>query len=408
MTALSSRSPSDEASLAASGPGFQELFLDLGERSYSILVGKGLVADAGERMTPLLRQKRVVIITDENVAALHLERLEISLQAAGIRYDSLVLPAGEATKSFSQFASLCDDILGLGIDRKTMLVALGGGVIGDLAGYAAASLLRGIDFIQMPTSLLAQVDSSVGGKTGINSHHGKNLVGAFHQPRLVLADGDFLDTLPPRELRAGYAEVVKYGLIDDPEFFAWLEKNGPAVLAGNPEAQRFAVATSCAAKARVVAADEREAGQRALLNLGHTFGHAFEAECAYDGSLLHGEAVSIGMAMALDYSVACGLCPAEDALRAKSHMRASGLPVHPRDMGQTLDGHSFGIGPLPDRCLDPDLLLSHMAKDKKVLDSRLVFILLRGIGQSFVSRDVEAAALKTFLQGWLSAGSAAV
>jgi len=306
------------------------LRLDLGARSYDILVGPALIQKAAEALLPLLPQKRVIIISDETVAALHLPSLEASLQAADIAYHSMTVPAGEATKDFKYFQSLCEDILALGIDRKTMLIALGGGVIGDLVGFVASSLLRGLDFIQMPTTLLAQVDSSVGGKTGINSAHGKNLIGAFHQPKLVLADSASLATLPARDLRAGYAEVVKYGLIDDPDFFTWLEEHGSAVLSGEADAQRSAVTRSCANKARIVAADEKEAGQRALLNLGHTFGHAFEAECGYDGRLLHGEAVAIGMAMAMDFSVSEGLCPQDDALRAKNHMYSMVLqPIQP-------------------------------------------------------------------------------
>lgn len=350
------------------------LELDLGDRSYAIHIGEGLIARAGALMAPVLRRPRVFVVTDDNVAPLYLARLLGSLEAAGIAHDEAVLPAGEHTKSFAHLESLLDAMLDARCERGTTLVALGGGVIGDLAGFAAAILLRGVPFVQIPTTLLAQVDSSVGGKTGINTRHGKNLVGSFHQPRLVLADTGALDTLPRRQLLSGYAEVVKYGLIDDPGFFAWLEANGPAVLAGGDAARRHAVLTSCRAKARVVSADERESGLRALLNLGHTFGHALEAEAGYSGALLHGEAVAVGMVLAFDLSVRLGLCPPDDAARLRRHFAALGLPARLRD----LDGRDW----------QPRRLLDHMGGDKKVCDGRVTFVLARGIGQAFLTRDV--------------------
>jgi 3-dehydroquinate synthase len=359
--------------------------VSLAGRSYDILVGDGLIARAGALMAPLMAQKRAVIVTDRNVAALHLAALEQGLDAAGIAHHAVVLPPGEESKDFAHFASLADDILGLGIERGTMLVALGGGVVGDLAGFAAATLLRGIDFIQVPTTLLAQVDSSVGGKTGIDTRHGKNLIGAFHQPRLVLADGDALATLPARELAAGYAEIVKYGLIRDAAFFAWLEANGAALLAGDAAARRHAVVASCRAKAAIVAADERESGERALLNLGHTFGHALEAATGFGGALLHGEAVAIGMVLAFDFAALHGLCPAEDAARARRHLAASGLPTAiPRPNG---------------RPLAADRLLAAMGKDKKVKGGRIALVLPRRIGDAFVTRDMPAEAIGAFLAG---------
>ncbi|MEO0036446.1 MAG: hypothetical protein RLZZ501_2469, partial [Pseudomonadota bacterium] len=297
---------------------------------------------------------------------------ERSLFAAGIQPLHTVMPAGEPTKDFPHLEALLDAMLAARAERGTMVVALGGGVVGDLTGFAAAILLRGVDFVQIPTTLLAQVDSSVGGKTGINTRHGKNLVGAFHQPRLVLADTDLLDSLPRRQVLAGYAEVVKYGVIDDPEFFAWLEEHGPALVAGDAAARRHAVAVSCRAKARIVAADERESGQRALLNLGHTFGHALEAETGFSDALLHGEAVAIGMVLALRLSARLGLAPAADAERLARHLDAVGLPS------------ALPAG----RAWDPERLLEHMSGDKKVKDGAITFVLAPGIGHSFLSRDV--------------------
>jgi len=360
----------------------------LGRRSYQILVGGGLIARAGGLIAPLLKDRRALIVTDATVARLYLEELAQSLEAAGIRQDAVILPPGEATKDFPHLAELCGRMLEARIERGNMILALGGGVIGDLAGFAASILLRGIEFIQIPTTLLAQVDSSVGGKTGINTAQGKNLVGSFHQPRMVLADIDALDSLPRRELLAGYAEVVKYGLINDPAFFSWLEGHGADLIEGDGAARRHAVMTSCAAKAAVVAADEREADQRALLNLGHTFGHALEAECGYTGELLHGEAVAIGMVMAFELSAMLGLCPSEDPARVVRHLASVGLPTSPAAIG---------------RGFDASRLVHHMHQDKKVRDGRLTFVLARGIGRAFISREVEPAQLEALLARALAA-----
>jgi len=362
---------------------FRRLGLDLGDRSYDILVGTGLLAQAGGLMLPVLAQKRVFVVSDQNVALLHLPALFDSLDAAGIAHDHIVLPAGEQTKDFDHLEGVLDAMLEAKCERGTMLVALGGGVIGDLTGFAAAILLRGVDFVQIPTTLLAQVDSSVGGKTGINTRQGKNLVGSFHQPRLVIADTQVLDTLPLRELRAGYAEIVKYGCIDEPEFFAWLETHGAAILAGDAAARRHAIVTSCAAKARIVAGDERETGARALLNLGHTFGHALEAESGYGADLLHGEAVAIGMVMAFRLSAHLGLAPTADVERLERHFADLGLPTRPPS--------------LPGRSWDPDRLLGHMAGDKKVKDGTITFILARGIGRSELARGIDMAAVPEVL-----------
>ena len=359
--------------------------VDLGARGYDIVVGDDILARAGQLMAPVLRQPRVIVISDETVAKLHLDMLRNALAAASIESAEIILPAGEQTKDFAHFGSLMESILDHGIERRTTLVALGGGVIGDIAGFAAAVALRGLDFVQIPTTLLAQVDSSVGGKTAINTAHGKNLVGAFHQPKLVLADTTVLDTLPRRELLAGYAEVVKYGLIDNPSFFAWLEGHGAALRDGDRAARRHAIVESCKAKAAIVAADEREADQRALLNLGHTFGHALEAETGYGDALLHGEAVAIGMVLAFDMSTQLGLCPASDSDRMRRHLAAIGLPTAP---GQAL-GNQWSA----------DALIGHMAKDKKVVDGKLTFVLTRGIGQAFLSQDVTRDDLLTLLEG---------
>lgn len=347
----------------------ERVHVALGDRSYDILIGHNLINTAADHVGPLLGKKHVVIITDSNVARLHLEALEQALKRGGIAVDSLILPAGESTKSFHELERLCGHLLDMKIERSSTLIALGGGVIGDLTGFAAAIMLRGINFIQVPTTLLAQVDSSVGGKTGINTSHGKNLVGAFYQPRLVLADTNTLDTLNRRELLAGYAEVVKYGLIDEPDFFTWLETNGIDVVEGDESARRYAIGVSCRAKARIVGADERESGARALLNLGHTFGHALEAECGFTDELLHGEGVAIGMVMAFDLSATLGLCPDEDAARVQRHLASVGLPTSPLS--------------LQGRLWTADRLIEHMGRDKKVKDGRIGFVLARGIGQTF-------------------------
>ncbi|MDR3437013.1 3-dehydroquinate synthase [Telmatospirillum sp.] len=355
----------------------------LGDRSYDIHVGPGLLAVAGTLMLPLLPSRRVFVVTDETLEGLHLEALKESLDAAGIENHGVVLPAGEQTKSFAHLESLLDAMLEARCERSTTVVAFGGGVIGDLTGFAASVLLRGVPFVQIPTTLLSQVDSSVGGKTAVNTRQGKNLVGSFYQPRLVLADVDVLATLPPRELKAGYAEVVKYGLIDEPAFFDWLEINAAALLAGNRSASVRAVETCCRAKARIVGGDERESGQRGLLNLGHTFAHALEAEGGYGELLLHGEAVSIGLRLAFDLSVELGLCPPADRDRLLRHLSALTMPVD--------------LPPLPDRSWDADRLVAHFGKDKKVKDGRVTFVLAHGIGQAFLSPDVPAEAVKSVL-----------
>ena len=352
----------------------------LGERSYEVLVGPGLIAEAGTRLIAALDARRVAIVTDENVAALHLAPLRASLKQAGLSVVEIILPAGEGTKCFAELERLLDQLLAARIERRDVVLALGGGVMGDLAGFAASILRRGVVFVQVPTTLLAQVDSSVGGKTGINTAHGKNLIGAFHQPRLVLADTSALDTLPARELRAGYAEVVKYGLIGDAPFFDWLEVNGAAVLAGEPAARAHAVVTSVASKAGVVSRDERETGERALLNLGHTFGHALEAATGFSDRLLHGEGVAIGLCLAFDLSASLGLAPPEDAVRVRRHIAAMGLPTRPMDIPGAAT-----LGNL----LAPDALIAHMAQDKKVKAGRVTFILARGIGQAFITDRVE-------------------
>lgn len=366
----------------------ETLRLELGERSYDILVGENLLAEAGEAIARVIRRPDVAIVTDENVAPLYLDKLQGSLDKAGIRHSAVILPAGEGTKDFAHLENLVESLLERRVERRTTLIALGGGVIGDITGFVAAILLRGMDFVQIPTTLLAQVDSSVGGKTGINSRHGKNLIGAFHQPRLVLADMDVLDTLPRRQLLAGYAEVVKYGFIDDPAFFDWLDGNAGALLTGDKVACRRAVLTSCAAKAKVVAADEKEGGLRALLNLGHTFGHALEAETGYGDRLLHGESVAIGMAMAFDLSVRLGLCPPEDADKARRHMAGVGLPVD--------------LAGIKDASWTAGRLMAHMQTDKKVKDGRVTFILTRGIGKSFIAENVEPEPVRASLESYLA------
>ncbi|MBM3646741.1 MAG: 3-dehydroquinate synthase [Alphaproteobacteria bacterium] len=361
--------------------------VDLAGRAYDIVVGPGLIDRAGALCRPLLAAAKVIIVSDETVAPLYGRRLVDSFEKAGVKAALITVAAGESSKEFAAFGRLMNGLLDQRPDRKTTLVALGGGVVGDLTGFAAAVLLRGVDFIQIPTTLLAQVDSSVGGKTGINTRHGKNLVGAFYQPRLVLADTDVLDTLPKRELLAGYAEVVKYGLIDDPVFFAWCEANGAGLLEGDAAKRTYAIEQSCLAKARIVAADERETTDlRALLNLGHTFGHALEAETGFGGELLHGEAVGAGMAMAFDLSSRLGLCPPADAARVRDHLGAVGLPLRLRSIG----GDNR-------RRWEAARLIEHMRGDKKAADGRLTFVLVRGIGQAFVSRSVDEAALRGML-----------
>jgi 3-dehydroquinate synthase len=355
----------------------------LGARTYDILIGPGLVARAGAEIASRLPGVRAAIITDVNVAALHLGSLQESLDRAGIAATSIVLPAGEKTKSFGFLEEAVGGVLAARLERGDVVIALGGGVIGDLSGFVAGIVRRGMNFVQMPTSLLAQVDSSVGGKTGINTAHGKNLVGVFHQPRLVLADTGVLDTLPEREFRAGYAEVSKYGLIDRPDFFAWLETNWREVFTGGA-ARAQAIATSCQAKADVVARDEFETGDRALLNLGHTFGHALEAATGYDSArLVHGEGVAIGMALAHRFSARLNLASPDDADRVEAHLRQVGLPWRMSDIP----------GDLP----DAERLLGYIGQDKKVSRGALTFILTHGIGKSFVAKDVPSSAVLSFL-----------
>jgi len=357
--------------------------VSLADRSYEVAIAPGALEDAGTRLARYAPRGRFVAVTDAHVAALHLPRLTASLEASGIAVEPIILPAGESTKSWANLETLTDRLLELGVERSDKVIALGGGVIGDLVGFACSILKRGCGFVQVPTTLLAQVDSSVGGKTAINTRAGKNLIGAFHQPAHVLIDPDTLDTLPPRERAAGYAEVVKYGLIDDPAFFDWCEANGAALLAGDGAARVHAIATSIAAKARIVEADEREtAGVRALLNLGHTFGHALEAETGFSDRLLHGEGVACGMALAFRFSAARGLCPAEDADRVSRHLAAAGLPTTLKAAGVDASGEA---------------LVAHMLHDKKMEGNRLPFLLARGIGRTFLDKHVDLADVAAFL-----------
>lgn len=356
----------------------------LDDRSYNIEVGPGLVSNAADYIVPHLPRPKTAIISDENVAHHHLETLKRNLEAQGVEVNTIILPPGEATKSFASLEVVCNGLLAANIERNDVIIAFGGGVIGDLAGFAASTLRRGIRFIQIPTSLLAQVDSSVGGKTGINSVHGKNLIGAFHQPILVLADLDVLKTLPEREFRAGYAEVAKYGLIDKPEFFDWLDTNHNTLFGGEIDARRHAVETSCRAKAAIVEEDELEHGNRALLNLGHTFGHALEAATGYSQTLIHGEGVAIGMVMAFELSVRLGHCPQEDLERVEAHLKSVGLPTRAKDIN----------APLPN-ATDFRAL---MAQDKKASAGVISFILTRGIGKAFITSDVPEDKLMAFLK----------
>ena len=358
--------------------------VDLAGRSYDIKIGQGLIAHAATHITPLLKRKSVAIVTDENVAKAHLKNLEEALRAAGIEVKSHVLPAGEKTKSYENLAQTCDALLGFGVERKDIVIALGGGVIGDLTGFAAAVLRRGVAFIQIPTSLLAQVDSSVGGKTGINSKHGKNLIGAFHQPVLVLADLDALQTLPARQRAAGYAEVAKYGLLGNAPFFEWLDHNVEAVMAGDIKATAQAVRTSCEMKARIVAEDETETGIRALLNLGHTFGHALEAATGYSDTLFHGEAVAIGMVQAFGFSEKLGHCQQGLNRKVAAHLQRAGLPTHVSDIKATLP--------------PPEVLVKLMYQDKKAENGRLTFILAEAIGKTFIAKGVDEAKVLEFLK----------
>jgi 3-dehydroquinate synthase len=356
--------------------------VDIAGRAYDILVGHGLIAGAGASIRDRFGARRLVIVTDENVARCHLAALTASLDAAGLRHDTVILPPGERSKDIHRFPDLLERLLDFGLERKAMLVALGGGVIGDLTGFAAASVLRGIDFVQIPTSLLAQIDSSVGGKTGVNTRQGKNLVGAFYQPRLVLADLGALKTLPVREFRAGYAEMVKYGLLGDSDFFARLEALG-GVETADDAVLGSVIAHCCRMKAAIVVEDEKEAGRRALLNLGHTFGHALEAETGFGDGLLHGESVAIGMVMAATLSVRIGRCPPGDLQRIQAHLAKTHLPA-------TMDG-------LPGAPFATDRLLAHMGHDKKVIDGRIAFIVMNGIGRAEQTADVSPDAVRAVL-----------
>ncbi len=359
------------------------VIVGLGPASYTVEIAHGLIADAGKHLARYARNNRLVVVTDSHVADAVLPRLSAALEGSGIVADPIVLPAGEATKSWAHLADLCDALMGREIDRTDHIVALGGGMIGDLTGFAAAILKRGCNFIQIPTTLLAQVDSSVGGKTAINTQAGKNLVGAFHQPRLVLIDPSVLDTLPMRERRAGYAEIVKYGLLGDASFFEWCEAHGQQVLAGDPDALSYAIETSVRAKADIVAADERETRDvRALLNLGHTFGHALEAETGFSDRLLHGEAVATGMAMAFSFSAHRNICPGADAERVAAHLRAAGLPDSLETAGVAASGTT---------------LVGHMLHDKKKSGNTLPFILAHAIGEAYVDKSVSLADVAAFL-----------
>jgi len=359
----------------------------LGARSYDIVIGRGLIASLGARIAALRPRAKTVIVTDENVALAHLPAVEVALASAGVASARVLVPAGESSKSFRTLEQVCEAILAARIERGDLVIALGGGVIGDLAGFAAATVRRGLDYVQVPTTLLAQVDSSIGGKTAINASHGKNLVGVFHQPILVVADTAILDTLPVREFRAGYAEVVKYGLLGDATFFSWLEGNWRDVFAGGTSsghlAREHAIAVSCRAKAAIVERDERETGQRALLNLGHTFGHALEAACGFSDRLLHGEAVAAGMALAFGFSARQRLIQPAEAERAIRHLAEVGLPTGPKDIRGRLPG--------------VDRLLDLIAQDKKVKHGMPTFILLRGIGAAFVDNGVDQNEVRAFL-----------
>lgn len=357
--------------------------VDLGERAYCVEIGAGLLSGAGSQIAPLLARPKVWIVTEETVAALHLEGLRAGLAAADIASEALILPPGEGTKSWPHLQRVADWLLSERVERADIVVAFGGGVIGDLVGFAAAIHRRGIRFVQIPTSLLAQVDSSVGGKTGINTAHGKNLIGAFHQPALVLADVDVLGTLSPRDFLAGYGEVAKYGMLGDADFFTWLEDNGPALAAGDTTLRQEAVRRSVQMKADIVVRDETEQGDRALLNLGHTFCHALEAATGYSDRLLHGEGVAIGCALAFELSARLGLCSQEDPSRVRAHLAAMGTKRDLRDIE----------GDLP----DADALLALMGQDKKVVAGQLRFILAHGIGEAFVTADVPTAAVRTLL-----------
>jgi len=360
----------------------------LGARGYDVIIGRGALAGLGERIAALRPGASAAIVTDSTVASRHLSAAEAALQRAGVRSTHLVVPAGESSKSWGVLEEVCEGLIAARIERGDVVVALGGGVIGDLAGFAAAIVRRGLEVVQVPTTLLAQVDSAFGGKTAINSRQGKNLIGVFHQPSLVVADTALLDTLPARVFRAGYAEIVKYGLINDAGFFAWLEANWREVFARTP-AREHAIATSCRAKAAIIVRDERESGERALLNLGHTFAHALEAAAGFSDRLLHGEAVAVGLALAFGFSARLGLLPQGEAERVARHLAAVGLPTLPASVPGGLPG--------------ADGLMERMAQDKKVRRGKLTFILARGIGASFVAADIDPAQVRAFLAEKLEA-----
>ena len=380
-TGAHSRGPSLAAARTVTVP--------LGERKYDVLIGSGLVGQAGGLIASRLGAGKCGVVTDENVARFHLDALEASLRHDGEYMGAIVLKPGEATKSFRELEPLSERLLEMGLERGDLVIAFGGGVIGDLAGFAAAILRRGVRFVQIPTSLLAQVDSSVGGKTGIDTPQGKNLIGAFHQPSLVIADMDVLKTLPEREMRAGYAEVAKYGLLGDADFFAWLEQNWQPIFAFDAEPLTHAIETSVKTKAGIVGRDETEQGERALLNLGHTFGHAFEAWCGYSDRLLHGEAIAIGMCVAFRFSQALGSCSKGDAERVAAHFQAVGLPTR--------------IGEIPGDKPDAAALFRLMGQDKKVRKGKLTFILARGIGSAYIAHDVAPERVSTFLESEIAA-----
>jgi 3-dehydroquinate synthase len=380
-----------EGSMAPDPMALATIPVALGERSYQVLIGPGVMARAGELIKAHVGTDKCAIVTDANVARHHLAPLEMSLGAAGLHAGTAVLPPGETTKSFQALADLCERLLAMGLERRDGLVALGGGVIGDLAGFAASIVRRGLPLVQVPTTLLAQVDSSVGGKTAINTPQGKNLVGTFHQPRLVLADTDVLSTLPPRQLRAGYVEAAKYGLLGDAQYFAWLEQNAPAVCAGNAAALTHAIAIAVRGKAAIVARDETETGERMLLNLGHTFGHALEAWADFSDRLLHGEAIAIGICLAFRLSEALGHLGNNSVARVEAHFSGLGLP--------TSIAHVRG-GEKPDAAA----LLGIMGQDKKVRGGQLTLILARGIGEAFITRDVAAPIVRDFLSRQIARG----
>lgn len=367
----------------------------LGDRAYDIVIGRNVLASLGERIKALRPGARTAIVTDETVAQHWLAQTEASLRNAGVDSSRVVVGEGESSKSYAVLQDVCEGLIAAKIERSDLVIALGGGVIGDLAGFAAATVRRGVDFVQVPTSLLAQVDSSVGGKTGINSPHGKNLIGAFHQPVLVIADTSVLDTLSPRQFRAGYAEVAKYGILGDEAFFTWLEANHAEIFSGGA-AREHAIATSCRAKAAIVARDERENGERALLNLGHTFGHALEAATGFSDRLFHGEGVSVGMVLAAELSAHLKLIPSSDAERIQRHLATVGLPTKLQDIA----------GFQQEGLADADALMALMAQDKKVKRGRLTFVLLEKIGKAVIANDVDAPMVRNFLATRLAEKSA--